>query len=338
MLTRIMAIIITFFQTISIQASAQAEILCVGDLMALGAQISAAKTHDEYDFKYVFEDVSTFISGADAAIGNLETQIAGSEYGYTKTGVPGTPVLNAPEEYLEALKYAGFDILVTANNHSADKGADGIKNTVAAVKEYGFATTGMSDEELLIYEVNGIMLGVLSYTDILNTGRGNSKIEALVNIYSKERMQADISKLKEQGAEFVIVYIHWGKENINIQNDKQESMAKDIAEAGADIIIGSHPHALQPIDKIVCEDGREVIVAYSLGNFVSSMPREMNKQNAMLCFTIERKPGGKVEMKNLRYLPTYTGKKFKVISTDKLSDEQKEKIDAILSKNIMLYE
>lgn len=338
MIKKIIALILTasgLAGLIPTATTAEADILCVGDLMALGAQINKARDGSEYDFEYVFENVEEYISGADLAIGNLETQVAGKSYGYTQVGVPGTPVLNAPEEYLEAVKHAGFDVLVTANNHSMDKGTQGLINTVNKIKDYGFATTGMfaekdSDDRLLIQEVNDIKIGILSYTDLLNTGLDAEGLSERLNRYSESLVSEEIAAIKEKGAEFVIVYIHWGKENVNEQNAKQEKMAQFIANAGADMIIGSHPHALQPIETITTEDGREVIVTYSLGNFVSSMPREMNKESVMITFTLKRDKWGKVTVEAFKHLPVYTGSGFQLQGPAQVSSAHKKNIENVL--------
>lgn len=168
---------------------------------------------------------------------------------------------NAPASYLDAIRYAGFDVLVNANNHNCDSAVMGLMDTLDALDERGFMHTGTfrseSDDRVLYVKVNGIKLAILSYATYFNKIEGNFTQlgqDVLLNVYSAQRAQKDIAAAREKGAEFVLVYIHWGKEYTHKVGEQQLSWAQELADAGADYIVGSHPHALQPYRVMTAQD------------------------------------------------------------------------------------
>lgn len=217
-----------------------------------------------------------------------------------------SPRINGPESFLSAVVGAGFDVLTNANNHIFDYGVDGIKKTLERLDSYGIPHTGAytSEEEKapLIVEVQGIKIGIVAYTDHVNRG-GN---KALMNLYDADAVAADIAAVKEAGADFTIVYMHWGTENTHSVNRKQRNIAQHIADSGADLILGSHPHCLQEFELLDTEDG-QVPVIYSLGNFVSSMAsRSMNRDGMILKFVLEKDiVTGETTLEPMSYMPTY---------------------------------
>lgn len=309
------------------QSSSTAQVVFVGDLMALGGQISTARTKGGYNFKPAFSQVRGIISKADFAIGTLETPVAGKKYGYTKIGQKGMPVLNAPDSYLDAVKWAGFDGVVTANNHCLDKGEAGLKNTLAAIDKRKLVHTGTfrtkkEKQKHTIVNVNGIKIGILSYTTSFNQKQGKltkAKQAYMINAYSDAKAKREIKALKKK-TDVVVVFMHWGKENTNAYNKTQEKTAKHLAQSGADLIIGSHPHMLQKIKTIsvkVNGKTKKVPVAYSLGNFVSSMPRPGNKDSVIYRVTFKKTKNG-VSIQKQECLPVYTGSGNKLVGPTKV--------------------
>lgn len=249
----------------------------VGDLMCETFCQQACKYDSSYFFKDCFSLVKNVLMDADFVVGNLETTISENHpYMGINSQLNGGYNCNSPVEFLDALKYAGFNTLVAANNHNLDAQRQGHFDTIKHIEEYGFAYTGIfknkSQQRFLIQEKNGIKIAFLSYYTEHNKIQhdfSSDDIEVLFNKYSKEKVQADVQQLREMGVDFIIAYIHWGIERIHTTTPYQQKTAKEIALAGVDYIIGTHPHALQPYEEIVLET-RKVPVIYSLGNFLSS--------------------------------------------------------------------
>jgi poly-gamma-glutamate synthesis protein (capsule biosynthesis protein) len=288
-------------------------VLAAGDLMCLYGQLCTAKAKDGYRFDECFAGIREKVSAADLAIANLETLVA-SGCAYTgRAPKSGYTRINAPGSFLSAVVGCGFDVLTNANNHTYDYQADGIAKTMKALDQAGVAHTGAyasaADKKPLVVDVKGIRIGIAAYTDVLNK-RPSKKDAGLVDIYSDSRVAADIKATHEAGAEFVIVYMHWGKENTSKLTSRQKSIAKFVANAGADLILGSHSHCVQPLASIKTNRG-SVPVVYSMGNLVSSMSRSINKDSALVTFALEKQPDtGAVGIAGITYLPTYCGSRF----------------------------
>lgn len=294
------------------------EVAVAGDLMALSAQLKSAYVKDRgYDFNYAFRYAAPILKGADLCIGNLETPVAGKDYGYTNgKSKNGYPWLNAPEAYLDAVKEAGFDVLGTANNHALDCGVQGVLNTLDAIEKKGMLSTGTyktteTKNTPLITEVKGIKFAVLCYTQWTNSR--DKKIPAdkryILNKLNITAVKNDIEKSKVNGADVVIVLVHWGSEGKTRSNASQKNMAKAIAAAGADIIIGSHPHVLQETAVLSTNTpygAKSCFVAYSLGNFVGSMCATNNKDAAVLKFTVKKDGQGIIRIGKPDCIATYT--------------------------------
>lgn len=271
--------------------------LCLmGDLMCLaGQQYTAEQSDGSHNYTDSFYLLRDTFSSFDFVIGNLETTLSESNpYSTKEREVNEQPNCNAPADYLASLKWAGITHLVTANNHSLDGGLTGIEETIAHLDEYGIPHTGTycEDEEdahYMIMEKNGIRIAVLSFTELINQRAlvTKTQLSKIIDSYAKTKVEENIKKAREDGADFVIVYEHWGSENVHDVRDYQKSHAKEIAEAGADLIIGSHPHCLQEIEYISTSDGRDVPCFYSLGNVVSSMTREINHDTVFVQICIE---------------------------------------------------
>ena len=289
-----------------------AVIMCTGDLMCQkNQQREAIKKYGKYIFDDNFTYVKNTLAKADFVVGNLETMLSESvSYFSEQPLVDDSPNCNAPSTFLDALRYAGFDMTVTANNHNCDTGARGIFQTLGHLDQYKLIHTGLfrnaEEKRYKIVEIDGINVGFLSYSTLYNKNKHYTKEgeSVLLNRYSYKKAKGDIESARADGAEFVITYIHWGIEYDNTESDEQKKIAKELAEAGSDYIIGSHPHCLQPYDRIQSDDGRTVPVVYSMGNFVSQMKvRPITQDSMILKISLARKKSGKVYLKSDGYIP-----------------------------------
>ncbi len=289
-------------------APTRVSVLAAGDLMCLYAQLGAAKTAAGYQFDQCFYGIRQRVSSADLAIANLETLVA-SGYPYTgRKPRSGYTRINAPDSFLSAVKSCGFDVLTTANNHTYDYKADGIVKTMKKLDQFGLFHTGayaaQTDKKPLICDVKGVRIGIVAYTDVLNN-RPSGADAHMIDIYSESRVSADIASARKGGADFVIVYMHWGRENTHKITGRQQTAARFIANAGADMILGSHSHCVQPFAYIKTARGN-VPVIYSMGNLVSSMSRSINKDGVLVTIVLEKNPDtGVTKIVKMTYLPTF---------------------------------
>ena len=251
-----------------------------GDIMAHMVQIQYAqnKGGGDYDFTDQFTYLKDFIEDSDIAIGNYETT--------TNPDLPyaGFPRFNAPAAYLRDLKDTGFDIVSTANNHSMDTELEGVLSTMDSAKEAGLDYVGSfkdKTERILYKEVKGIKFAFLAYTYGCN-GRENlviprEEVENLAYLSDEEQIKKDIKRAKASGADFIVVYPHWGIEYQSMPNETQTRLGRNMIEWGADLVIGNHPHVVEPVELYEAKDGREGLIAYALGNFISYQNYENNK-------------------------------------------------------------
>ena len=291
-------------------------IAAVGDIMVHSTQLTSAYDNESgtYNFKPVFEDVKQILNAADLTIANLETTTAGPSREYT-----GYPIFNSPDELIDAIKYAGVDVLSTANNHSLDTGRDGLKRTVSVIREKGLDSVGTYDENsdgrVLIKDVDGIKIAILSYTESTN-GLGaqyaKEDLDSMLNMMEEEKIMSDIREAKSLGADLIITYMHWGQEYMPEPNEKQVQLAHRMAEEGADVILGSHPHVIQK-SEFIETNGRQTFVIYSMGNFVSNQRIETlgseyeNTEDGVIVNLDIRKSDltGETTIQNVEYVPTW---------------------------------
>lgn len=289
----------------------RAVLCCTGDLMCEPQQHAAYKYGNEYFFHPMFKYVRDILRNADFSVGNLETTLTDlTPYAGTWHRIDGKYHCNAPKCYLAAIRYAGFDALVNANNHNCDSAVAGLIDTLDAMDEYEFMHTGTFRPEetsrILLVRINGIRVAVMSYATYFNkldenfTELGRN---LLLNAYSAEKACRDVAAAREAGAEFVLSYIHWGKEYTHELTDYQKRCAQELADAGVDYIVGSHSHCLQPRDTVTAADGRTVPVVYSMGNFVTNEIKPICKHTGILQLTLEKKEG-KVDVSEI-FIPCY---------------------------------
>ena len=283
----------------------------VGDIMCHNTQYYDAydSTTGTYDFSYVFSNIADQLSSADLTIGNLETTFAGADRGYSSY-----PTFNTPDALAEDLAEAGFDILSTANNHSLDKGYKGLVRTLEVLDENGIAHFGTydSDEEqskILIKDVNGIKIAFLAYTYGTNGIPVPVGKEYCVNLIDKNKIKSDLEKAKELNVDLISVSMHWGAEYKLKPIAEQENLADFLFENGADIILGSHPHVIEPMEKrtITHEDGttKEGFLIYSLGNFVSGQVKQYTNHSIILNLEITKHAEGNITIDKIDYTPIY---------------------------------
>lgn len=299
-------------------------ISAVGDIMLHDYQMRKAYRNDTdtFDFSPVFQQIQPYLDEADLLIGNLETVFGGKKKGRDTSvfGYGTFPYFNAPDCFATTLSEAGFDWLATANNHILDAYPAGITRTLNLLDSLGIAHHGTSRDSterqaLSIIEKNGIKVGLLSYTHSLNGIHLKKEHSFMVNEYRKydstkvSEMCAVARRLREAGADFTIAYLHCGTEYQRTPNRYQRRMADSLHKAGCDLILMSHPHILQRLEIIPpTEEQRGSLVAYSLGNFLSSqvysdsIPKDIG---AILEVTIRKDSSG-TAIDQVSVVPTYT--------------------------------
>lgn len=291
-------------------------IATVGDIMVHDEQYWGAydEDSDSYDFNPVFEHVQPYIEEADLAIGNFETTLAGEDRGYQ-----GYPIFNSPDEIADAVKNAGFDTLITSNNHSLDTGQEGLLRTVQQLEERDLDVVGSYDGEPesrhVIKEVDGVKIAMLAFTEHLNgldDPYTDEEVYNMVDVISEENIQEALDDAKEDDPDLILTYMHWGEEYVEEPGDIQEQYAQFLADQGVDLIIGSHPHVIQRTDYIESGD-HTAFVAYSLGNFVSNQRVETidedfapSEDGVIMNFDIEKdNDTGETNLADVSYTPTW---------------------------------
>ncbi len=285
-----------------------AKLAVVGDIMVHDYQYNEAydPATGTYDFMHNFQDAKKYFEGNDLVLGNLELTFGGPDRPYASF-----PCFNTPDSFLDALKDAGFDLLTTANNHSMDTGRAGVIRTLDKLDEYGIEHFGTyrSQEErdtILYKDVNGIKFAFLSYTYGTNGIPVPEKY--LVNLIDDEGMVADIQKAREN-ADVVVVMPHMGNEYETYPRDIFVSWADMMFEAGADIVLASHPHVLQKMEyrKIDHGDGvHDGFIIYSLGNFISSQTTPPRNASIILHLTVEQQADAPPNVTEVSFEPIWT--------------------------------
>ena len=289
-----------------------AEINIVGDLMCHSTQFNYAHVKDDsFDFSVVFSEVKKYLSDADFTIGNFETVLAGNKKRYS-----GYPYFNAPDDFLLAIKEAGFDFLVNANNHAIDKGVKGVERTINVMDELGINHTGTylsqhDRDSIRIININEIHFAILSYsysTNGIPLPKGKNYI---INLIDYDLIEKDIAEARNEGVDIVLVYFHFGDEYQREPNSYQKEVINNTINSGADIIIGSHPHVVQPVNyfktnKANLDTG---FVAYSLGNFISNQRWRYSDSGVILKIKVSKNIlTDSVYLSDVSYLPTWVFK------------------------------
>ena len=312
-------------------------ISAIGDIMCHNTQFKDAYSNGTYDFSYVFSDIEPFIKNADISIGNLETTFAGKSKPFQ-----GYPNFNTPEALANDLYELGIDVITTSNNHSLDTGYSGLESTLNFLEESHLSHVGTarSIEEqntILIKEVNGLKLAFLSYTYGTNGIPIPQGKEYCINLIDKDFILSQLENAKQQNPDLICVSMHWGNEYELVPNNTQKDLADFLFQNGADIIFGSHPHVLQPLEcrEIKLPDGttKNGFVIYSLGNFVSGQTQENTRTSIILNLKLTKNGStGLFSIDEIIYTPIYTYtspkyKNYKVIDIQKAIHNYENNID-----------
>ena len=306
------------------------EVAAIGDILIHQGILETQydEESDSYDFKNTLQYVKDYLSNADLTIANLEGTLSGKEnYGFS-----GYPSFNAPDELADAMKWAGIDVVNNMNNHSLDRDVKGFYRTREVLDEKGFdiigTRSGEDKDRYIIKDVKGIKLGIASYSYTMTCEGGvkglngipiPSEVYPLMNTFRPDTLEEDFKNMKEQidkmkaeGADTIIFYMHWGEEYELEPNETQIEIAKFLANNGVDIIFATHPHTLQPIDIIKTDDGlKEVPVIYSMGNFLSSQRTERignpYTEDGVIVFVRINKneDTGEIKIEYPTYMPTW---------------------------------
>lgn len=305
-------------------AGIKATIAAVGDIMCYENQMNAALTQEgTYDFTPSFAAIKPYLEGANLTVGNLELTFCGAEKGYK-----GFPHFNAPESLAVALKNVGFDILQTANTYTLQNGFNGLTSTIGYLNAQGIDHLGTyetaaqkaENKGVLLKEVNGIRFAFIGYTKGVNNmtlpADARYSVDVLFNDYdstysdiNKASLLASIKAAKDLNADVIIAMLHWGVE-YEIQPDEMQNKIADLLfQNGVDVILGSHSHEVGPMEKrTVTVDGEEktVFIAYSLGNFFSSMTEGTSQATCILNleFTMDAETG-ETAISDISYQPVY---------------------------------
>lgn len=281
-------------------------LLFAGDLMQHITQIKAAQTKDGYDYSTYFGYIKEEIQKADLAIANLEVTLGGKPY-------TGYPTFSAPDEYLVAIKEAGFDVLLTANNHILDKGKKGLERTTLMLDSFQIQHAGSYRDSLeraqrypLLIEKNGFRFSILNYT--YDTNGIEITPPNIVNYIDKEVMAQDIRAAQMQQPDAIIACMHWGDEYVSLPNKGQKELADWLFSQGVTHIIGGHPHVVQPLElRTDSVTGSQHVLAYSLGNFISNMSRR--KTDGGILFKMELTKDSTVHVSDCGYSLVWTARK-----------------------------
>lgn len=298
------------------------DIVFAGDAMQHQRQLDAARQPDgSYDYTPYYRAIRPYIESADYAVVNLETPLGGAPYS-------GYPMFCAPDSYLSALKDAGFDLILTANNHALDRRDKGLRRTVATIQDMGLPWIGTYSNaaqraEVLprIIDVQGFRIAFLNYT--YGTNGITIQGDAIVDHIDRTLMARDISEARRAGAEIVAVAVHWGDEYHLLPNESQQSLADFLTDQGVDLIIGGHPHVIQPMEiRHSDRHDKDVFLCYSLGNFISGMRKTDTRGGATARITLTRDSLGHAIVDKATYRmvfvlpPDRTCSNFRLISSE----------------------
>jgi len=293
------------FQNQVQQSTHELTLVFTGDIMQHMPQVDAAWNSEAglYIYDSCFKYINPWLSGADIAIANLETTLAGKPYS-------GYPAFSSPDELVNGMLHAGIDIVGTANNHCCDRGRTGIERTISILDSMGMMHMGtyLNTEAYIstnpmIINTKGFRLAIVNYT--YGTNGIPVPENNVVSLIEKERMELDMKAIKDSAVDFSIIYIHWGEEYQREPNVFQKDIAEFLFTNGADIIIGSHPHVIQPMEWRKADNyKKDQLVVWSLGNYVSNQRKRFTDGGSMFSVTLQKK-AGKACIKDARYQLTW---------------------------------
>lgn len=347
-----------------------------GDLLLHNKVIRSGydKATDTYNYESIFSYFSAFVSQVDYAVANLEVTLCGDDNGYEYAGYP---CFNAPDAIVDAAKTAGFDMLLTANNHSFDTRFKGFMRTQEVIMDRKLDYIGTryreEDKNYIVKEINGIQIGMICYT--YNTGfdsNGNvslnyipltAQASQLINSFSYddlegfyEKLAGELAGMREDGAEAIMLYIHWGDEYSTTPNSTQKKMAQALCDLGIDVIVGNHAHVPQPVELLTNaqDETQKTLCLYSMGNAISNIRRggkypPETEDGLLFKVTFAKYSDGTVVLECADVLPTWVDRyeedgvsKFRILTMDDSNrenwQEKMELTDALLKQCQESYE
>lgn len=302
----------------------------IGDTLCHNTQYWDAynSSTKQYDFSYVYDNIKDYTSSADITIGSLETTFAGEDRGYSNY-----PVFNSPDSLATGLKDIGVDVISLAGNHALDYGYSGICRTIDVLDNVGISHLGTyksaeDQDKILIKDVKGVKIAFINYTYGTNGIPVPSDKPYCLNLIDKDLISKQIMQANEQNVDMIVACMHWGTEYKTSANDEQKELADFLFKSGVDIILGNHPHVLEPMEKktITLDDGstKDVFVVYALGNFTADQRAEITRDSAILNLDITKDSDGKILINKVSYVPIYMYKnsaakvhKFKILDIEK---------------------
>lgn len=330
----------------------QATIAVTGDiLMHLPVINTGLRSDGTYNFDSIFQYLKSYSSAADFAVANLETTLAGSDMGYKYSGYPA---FNCPDAIVDALKDAGFNMLLTANNHCYDTSEYGFLRTVRIIRDKGLLALGTREAETeptyTVQDINGIKVGMVCFTYegqpenptpgtiYMNQNALSPTCGALINSFLAtnldpfyQQVRQILEQMKQDGAEATVMFIHWGTEYETTPNAIQQQIAQQLCDLGFDVIVGGHPHVIQPVQLLTSrvEPEHKTVCLYSTGNAVSNQRiKEMNlktghtEDGLLFRFTLSKYSDGTVYLENADVLPCWVdlrtryGNQYPIIPLD----------------------
>lgn len=318
----------------------------IGDVLCHNTQYWDAynKDTDTYDFSYVFEDIKHYFEATDLSIGNLETSFAGKERGYSNY-----PTFNSPDALAYDLKEMGLDIITTAGNHCLDMGFSGLSKTIdvldnAGLKHLGTYKTQEERDQVFITDVKGIKIAFINYTYGTNGIPVPSDKEFCVNLIDKDLIKKDLESAKSQNVDMIVACMHWGTEYRTTANAEQEELADFLFQNGVDVILGNHPHVLEPMEKrtVTLENGttKDGFVIYACGNFICDQNAENTRNSIILNLTITKHSDEKITIDKADYVPIYMYKgsssklkRMKVLDIEQSISDYENGIDTSIGQS-----
>lgn len=305
-----------------------------GDVLIHSPVYNAAYQNGVYDFNSMFSYIGDYYESFDFMIANLEVTLAGASRGYSSY-----PQFNCPETIVDALQNAGVDMVLNANNHTYDTGHSGFVRTQEVLKEKGMAYLGTRPNENVplytVRDINGIQVGMVCYTyETGNTSDGRKTLNGIpvshedTNLIGSfhpshlDEFYAEVDQVLEDmcadGAEATMLFIHWGNEYETHHTTDQAIIAQNLCELGVDVIVGGHPHVIQPFDTLVSSTGHETYCIYSVGNAlsnqrrsnISSAPKGHTEDSMIFNVTFEKWNDGSVKIQEVDILPIWVSKEW----------------------------
>ena len=322
----------------------------IGDVMCHNTQYKDAYNSEtgEYDFSYVYDNIKSYIQDADISVANLETTFAGEERGYSNY-----PTFNSPDNLAYSLKDLGIDVVSTAGNHALDTGFSGLSRTIDVLDEANLAHTGTfktkeDQEKILFQEVKGVKIAFINYAYGTNGIQVPSGKDFCVNLIDKDLIQKHIETAKAENADIIVACMHWGIEYKTTANSEQEELADFLFKNGVDIILGTHPHVLEQMEKrtVTLENGetKKGFVIYSLGNFVCDQNAENTRTSIILNLEITKHTDGNVTVDKTDYTPIYMYKnsnlsirKMKLLDIEKSIENYENGTDTSIGSTTYEY-